>query len=48
MAAGAKRDQVVFGIVARAAAILSVVNFQVRHRAAPLASPTITTQHLLS
>jgi len=44
VASGAKRDQVLFGIVAGVAAKLFVVDFQVRHRAACLASRTVEAQ----
>jgi hypothetical protein len=44
----AERDQIQLGIIAGAAAELLVVNFQIRHRAARLTAPTITTQYLLA
>ena len=47
MACGAECDQVLFRIVARVAAKLCVMNLQVRHRAARLTTPAITTQDLL-
>src|ERR1017187_9647418 len=47
VACGAERDEVFFGIVARLATKLFVMDFQVRHRAARLTSPAIATQHLL-
>ncbi len=43
----AERNQVLLGVVARVAAILPMMDFQVRHGAALLASPTIAAQHLL-
>ena len=42
-----KRNQIVFRIVARLAPEFLVVNLEVRHGSAGLASPGITTQHLL-
>jgi hypothetical protein len=47
MALRAERDQVVFGIKARVASKLFVMNLQVRHSAARLTPPAIATQHLL-
>src|ERR1017187_8356122 len=47
VACGAERDEVFFGIVARLATKLFVMDFQVRHRAARLTSPAIATEHLL-
>jgi hypothetical protein len=47
MTRGAEGDQVFFGVVAGVAAKLFVMDFQVRHRSARLASPAIATQHLL-
>jgi len=43
----AQRDQILFCIVARLAAKLFVVNFQVRNRAAQLTPPALATRHLL-
>jgi hypothetical protein len=47
MTGRAEGDQVLFGVVARVAAKLLVVDFQVRHRAAQLTPPAIATQDLL-
>jgi hypothetical protein len=47
MARGAKRDQVLFGIVAGMAAKLFVMDLQVRHRAARLTPPAVAPQNLL-
>jgi hypothetical protein len=47
VACGAESNQILFRIVARVATEFFVVNFQVRHRAACLASPAITAQNLL-
>jgi len=47
MARSAECDQVFFAIVAGVAAELFVMNFQVGHRSAELASPAVTAQHLL-
>ena len=47
VACGTERDQVLFGVVARMAAKLFVMDFQVRHRAARLTPPAVATQHLL-
>jgi hypothetical protein len=41
-------DQVLFSVVARLAAKLLVVDFQVQHRAARLTTPPIATQHSLA
>jgi hypothetical protein len=46
VASGAKRDQVLFGIVAGMTPKLFVVDLQVRHRAAQLTPPAIATQNL--
>jgi hypothetical protein len=46
VASRAKCNKVLLRIVAAATAELLVVNFQVRHRAARLTSPTITAQDL--
>ena len=42
VACGAKRDQVLLGIVAALAAKLPVVNLQIRSRPAALAFPSVT------
>src|ERR1700688_80507 len=47
MAGRAEGDQVLFGVVARVAAKLLVVDFQVRHHAARLTPPAIATQDQL-
>ncbi len=47
MAFSAERDQIFFQIVAQMASEFLVVNLQIRHRAARLASPSIAMQHLL-
>jgi hypothetical protein len=47
MAISAERDQVFVRIFPGVAAKLFVMDFQVRHRSAQLASPGIATQHLL-
>jgi hypothetical protein len=41
-------DKVRFRIAAAMTTKLLMVNFQVRHLAAPLTSPTVATEHLLS
>ena len=46
VASGAKRNQVLFGMVAGMAAKLFVMDLQVRHRAARLTPPAIATQNL--
>lgn len=45
MARSTKGDQVFFGIVAEMAAELFMVNLKVRHRAAALTMPAITSEH---
>jgi hypothetical protein len=47
MATGAQCDQVLFGVVARLAAKLFVMDFQVRHPPAGLTPPAIAAQDLL-
>ena len=47
MALRAERDQVLLGVVAGMAAKPFVVDLQVRHGAARLTPPAITTQNLL-
>jgi hypothetical protein len=47
VAHSAKCYQIVLGIVAGVAAELFVVDLKIRHRAAQLTSPAITTQDLL-
>jgi hypothetical protein len=47
MALRAERDQVLLGVVAGMAAKLLMVDLQVRHRAARLTPPAITTEDLL-
>src|SRR5271169_9601 len=46
MACGAKRNQVLLGIVAGLAAKFLVVDLEVRHRATQLALPPVTMEHL--
>jgi hypothetical protein len=48
MTVRAKRDQILFGIVAGVAAKLVVMDFEVRHGAAVLTAPAIATQYLLT
>lgn len=48
MATDAQRNQIFFGIGTGVAAVLFVVNLQVRHRPAHLTSPAVATQHLLA
>ncbi len=48
VAEGAEGDQVFFGVVARVAAKLLVMNLQVRHRAAGLTPPAIAAKHLVA
>jgi hypothetical protein len=48
MAIDTQRYQIFFGIGTGVAAVLFVVNFQVRHRPAQLTPPAIATQHLLA
>jgi hypothetical protein len=45
---GAKRYQVLLGIIARLAAKPFVMNFKIGHGSARLASPAISAQHLLT
>jgi len=47
VAGTAKCNQVLLDILPGEAAKFFVVNFQVRHRAAELASPSVTPQHVL-
>jgi hypothetical protein len=47
VASSAHRYQVLLGIIAGMTPKLFVVDLQVRHRAAGLASPAITSQNLL-
>jgi len=47
VARSAKCDEVALGIIAGVAAELFVVNVQVRHRAAGLTAPAVSTQNLL-
>jgi hypothetical protein len=47
VACGAKGDQIFFSIVTRLASEFLVVDLEVRHDSAGLASPAITAQHLL-
>jgi len=46
MAGSAKSDQVLFGIFPRVTAEVFMVNLEMGHCAAELASPTVSTQHL--
>ena len=48
MAFHAKGDQILLGVVAALAAKCLVVNLKIRHRAATLASPTVSTEYLLT
>ena len=48
VACSAKGDQIFFAIFARLAAELFVMNLQVRHSSAELASPAVAAQHLLT
>jgi hypothetical protein len=48
MACGAKGDQIFFAIVPGSAAKLFVVNLKTGHCATRLASPPVTTQHLVA
>jgi len=48
MAFGAKRDQVLFGIISRLTAKLFVVDFEIGQRSAQLATPPVASQDLLS
>jgi hypothetical protein len=45
MATLAKRDEIIFIIISRVAPELLMMDFQVCHRAAELAAPTIAPQH---
>jgi len=47
MARGAKRDQVLFRVMARVTPKLFVMDFKVRHGAARLTPPAVATQDLL-
>jgi hypothetical protein len=48
MAACTKGDQILHRVVAGVAAKCLVVNLKIRHRAATLASPTVSTEYLLT
>ena len=48
MALRAESDQILFGIVPRLAAKLSVVNLKIVHGAARLASPAVAVEHLVA
>lgn len=48
VAGSAKRDQIFFAIVAGVAAEFLVMNFQVEHRSAELASPVFAAEHLFT
>lgn len=48
VACGAKRNQILLGIVPRLAAKLFVVNLKTGHRAAGLASPAVPAEHLVA
>jgi hypothetical protein len=48
VAFAAQRDQVLLRIVAGLAAKLFVMNFKIGHRAARLASPAVTAEHLIA
>ncbi len=48
MASSAQRNQILLRIIAGVAAKVFVVDFQVRHCAASLASPAVPAQHLLA
>src|ERR1019366_226225 len=48
MARGAKRDQVLFGVVAGVTPKLFVMDFKVRHGAAELTPPSVAMQDLLA
>ncbi len=48
MARGAKRDQVLFGVVAGVTPKLFVMDFKVRHGAAELTPPAVAMQNLLA
>jgi hypothetical protein len=45
---GTERDEIQLGIFARKAAKLLMVNLQIRHRAARLTPPAVSTQDLLA
>jgi hypothetical protein len=47
MASGAKRNQILLGIITGLAAKFLVMNLKVRHRAAGLASPAVSVQHMV-
>ena len=48
MTVGAQRNEVVFLVFARMAAKLLMMNFEISHRTAELASPAIPSQHLFT
>ena len=48
MAFGAKRDQILFGVISRLTAKLFVVDFKIGQRSAQLATPAVASQDLLS
>jgi len=48
MTGSAHRNQILFRIVARVAAKLLVVDFQIRYRAAELTPPAVAAQDLLT
>jgi len=47
MAGNAKGDKVVLYIIATAAAELLMMYFEIEHRAASLAPPPVTSEHLI-
>jgi hypothetical protein len=47
VACGAKRNQILFRIIARLATEFFVMNLEIRHRPARLTPPAIPTQNLL-
>ena len=48
MTVAAQGDQVLLGIISGLAAELFVVNFEIRHRAARLASPAVSPEYLIA
>jgi len=48
MASGAQSDQIFLGVVAGLAAKCLVVHLKIRHRAATLTPPTVSTEYLLT
>jgi hypothetical protein len=48
VACGAEGNQILLGVLSGLAAKLFVMNFEIGHRAARLASPAITAEHVVT